>query len=424
MNIYTNKNIYRQSEPAEKKSYKWKIIYALIIALVFYFIFNRLSSSKEIISKETEPESISSENIQPEKISQRVDSHTISEGDIPAEVFSEHGKFNANDTEEILSVAMDTYDFSNLKIGRDIRFYFDADEKAVRMEYDHDTETMIVVYREGEKFSVKKETIPYEVYQENISVNINNFLYIDAMNAGISEATILEIADIFSFDIDFTTEIQQGDSFTVIFEKRTRDGKQAPDGKVLAAKFSNSGNDYYGYYFDNGNEDGHYDSEGHFLVRQFLRAPLSYRQITSGYTGARLNPITKTVSAHYQIDYAAPTGTPVVATARGDIVSAGWEGGWGNIVRLRHSNGYTTHYGHLSAFGKGIKSGMQVSQGQVIGYVGSTGWSTGPHLDYGIKLNGAPINPLAMNLPKGDPLNADKMPEFEKVKEKYNLLLH
>ncbi len=422
MDIYTNKNIYHQAEPPKKKNIKPRIIYIILIVLVFYFIFNKFSASKEVVL-EKNPSPAPLEDIQPEKISQRVDTHTISEGDIPAEVFSEHGKFNANDTEAIIASAENVYDFSNLKIGRDIRFYFDENEKAMRMEYDHDTETMIVVRREENEFSVNEETIPYEISQENISVNIDNFLYIDALNAGISEATILEIADIFSFDIDFTTEIRRGDSFTVIYEKRTRDGKPAPDGKVLAAKFTNAGNDYYGYYFDNGDEDGHYDSEGHFLVRQFLRAPLSYRQITSGYTGARVHPITKTVSAHYQIDYAAPTGTPVVATARGDVVSAGWEGGWGNIVRLRHANGYTTHYGHLSAFGKGIKSGAQVSQGQVIGYVGSTGWSTGPHLDYGIKLNGAPINPLAMNLPKGNPLGTDKMPEFEKIKEKYNLLL-
>ncbi|KKQ06569.1 MAG: hypothetical protein US15_C0008G0001, partial [Candidatus Moranbacteria bacterium GW2011_GWF1_36_4] len=242
--------------------------------------------------------------------------------------------------------------------------------------------------------------------------NIDNFLYIDALNAGISESTILEIADIFSFDIDFTTEIRQGDSFIIVYEKRIRDGREASDGKVLAAKFTNAGNDYYGYYFNGGEDDGHYDSEGHFLVRQFLRAPLSYRQITSGYTGARVHPITKTVSAHYQIDYAAPTGTPVVATARGDVVSAGWESGWGNIVRLRHAN-----------MKNAIVSPGPVFNRQIIGYVGSTGWSTGPHLDYGMRLNGNPINPMALNLPKGNILNADKMPEFEKIKEKYNSLL-
>ena len=159
------------------------------------------------------------------------------------------------------------------------------------------------------------------------------------------------------------------------------------------------------------------------MERQFLRAPLSYRAITSGYTGARYHPITRTVTAHYQIDYAAPTGTPVSSTARGTIVSAGWEGGWGNMVRVRHDNGYTTHYGHLSAIGKGIRSGASVAQGQTVGFVGSTGWSTGPHLDYGMKLNGSPVNPLKLDLPKGNPLEGEDMKKFEENKRKFENLL-
>lgn len=426
MKIYNNKKVFLQPEKPAKNKYKFKLLLGIFFIFAIYLLFDKFSDSKEITlesvassSDATAENALLTENQEKAPLV-----HTISEGDIPAEVFSKHGKLSANDTAALLTASEDIYDFTNVKIGRDIRFYFDDENDcATRIEYDRDTETMIVAQRNGDSFEVCEEEIKYETSQKTARVNIDNFLYIDALNAGISEATILEIADIFSFDIDFTTEIRQGDSFTVIYEKRIRDQKEAPDGKVLAAKFTNAGNDYYGYYFDGGEEDGHYDSEGKFLVRQFLRAPLSYRQITSGYTGARVHPITKTVSAHYQIDYAAPTGTPVVATARGDIASAGWEGGWGNIVRLRHANGYTTHYGHLSAFGKGIKSGAQVSQGQVIGYVGSTGWSTGPHLDYGMRLNGNPINPMALNLPKGNPLSADKMPEFEKIKEKYNTLL-
>jgi murein DD-endopeptidase MepM/ murein hydrolase activator NlpD len=210
---------------------------------------------------------------------------------------------------------------------------------------------------------------------------------------------------------------------SIYYEKRTLNGEPAPDGKVLAAKFINEGEEYFGYYYELEGEGGHYDSEGKELLRQFLRAPLSYRRITSGYTGARLHPITKTVTAHYQIDYAAPIGTPVVATARGTVTSAGYEGGWGNMVRLRHDNGYSTHYGHLSAYGKNIKAGTSVSQGQVIGYVGSTGWSTGPHLDYGMRLNGSPINPLSLKLPKGTPLEGADLENFQKIKQEYDQYL-
>ncbi|HBO17153.1 MAG: Peptidase M23 [Candidatus Moranbacteria bacterium GW2011_GWE2_35_2-] len=426
MKIYNNKKVFLQSEKPAKNKHKFKLLLGIFFICAIYLLFDKFSSSKEItLESSISPNDAVIENASPaEKQEKAPIIHTISEGDIPAEVFSEHGKLDANDIIALLTASKDTYDFTNIKIGKNIRFYFDNKNNcATRIEYDRNTETMIVAQKNGDSFEVHEEEIKYEISQKTSRVNIDNFLYIDALNAGISESTILEIADIFSFDIDFTTEIRQGDSFIIVYEKRIRDGREASDGKVLAAKFTNAGNDYYGYYFNGGEDDGHYDSEGHFLVRQFLRAPLSYRQITSGYTGARVHPITKTVSAHYQIDYAAPTGTPVVATARGDVVSAGWESGWGNIVRLRHANGYTTHYGHLSAFGKGIKSGAQVSQGQIIGYVGSTGWSTGPHLDYGMRLNGNPINPMALNLPKGNILNADKMPEFEKIKEKYNSLL-
>jgi murein DD-endopeptidase MepM/ murein hydrolase activator NlpD len=282
---------------------------------------------------------------------------------------------------------------------------------------------MVIAERNGDDFSAREEKINYEVSEKIVSATINNFFYVDALSAGLTESTVLELGDIFAFNIDFTTEIRQGDQFTVVYEKRTRDGKEAPDGRILAAKFINDGSAYYAYYFDNNGNGGYYDAEGRVLERQFLKAPLSYRYISSGYTGARFHPITRTVSAHYQIDYAANAGTAVVATARGTVVGAGWEGGWGNMIRLRHDNGYTTHYGHLSAYAKGIRSGVSISQGQLIGYVGSTGWSTGPHLDYGMMLNGSPVNPLKLDLPKGAPLGADKMEAFENLKNDFAGLL-
>lgn len=352
--------------------------------------------------------------------------HEVSDGDIPAEVFSEYGGFDANDTAAIIKASDEIFDFTHVKIGRPFRFYFDDEsdsERATRMEYDQNTEDIIIVERDGDDFNARKEKIQYEITEEIAKGKIENFFYVDALDAGLSEATVLDVGDIFSFSIDFTTEIRQGDEFVFVYEKRKRDGEDAPDGYILAAKFVNDGTPYYAYYFDNDGEGGYYDGDGHALERQFLKAPLSYRQITSGYTGARMHPITKTVTAHYQIDYAAPTGTPVVASARGTVTQAGWAGGWGNIVRMTHDNGYTTHYAHLSAFAKGISSGIRVAQGQVIGYVGSTGWSTGPHLDYGMKLNGNPVNPLTLVQPKGAPLEGEKMDQFKEMQKRYTEIL-
>lgn len=419
----------RQSLETKKSSFKMKIFFGLFIFFSSFIFFkgvfwlkNKLSSEKAV-EIPTNQEVVEIQKKEEEK--EKFNTYIISEGDIPAEVFGRGGKFDANDMEKILSSSKDIYDFTNIKIGQKLRFYFDKEkeEKANRIEYDQNTEDYIIIERNGNEFSARKEKIAYEVSQEIARGKIDNFFYADALDAGIQEATVLEVGDIFSFDIDFTTEIQKDDEFVIIYEKRSLNDEEAPDGKILAAKFVNVGQSFYAYFFDNDGNGGYYDAEGRVLERQFLKAPLSYRHISSGFTGARMHPITRKVSAHYQIDYAAPSGTPVVASARGTLVSAGWEGGWGNIVRLRHDNGYTTHYGHLSAFAKNIRSEERISQGQVIGYVGSTGWSTGPHLDYGIKLNGVPVNPLKLDLPKGQPLDEEHMKIFAEIKNKYTDLL-
>jgi murein DD-endopeptidase MepM/ murein hydrolase activator NlpD len=419
---------YQKTKPTKKRNLK-KDFLILLLAMFFLFfgIFmtffkkDKTPIAKTLPEKETRLEEKTTPLQNPDE---KISTYTIQEGDIPADVFQNQANFDGNDTLNLLEASEEIYDFSNLKIGQTIYCYFkEGQEKAFKIEYDKNSENRIVAEKNEADFEVWEEPINYEISQEIATGEIENFFYLDALNAGLSEKTIVEVADVFSFDIDFMTEIQQGDKFTIIYEKRTRNGQEAPDGKVLAAKFFNKNENYYAYYYDNDGNGGHYDSEGRVLVRQFLRAPLSYSRITSGYTGARLHPITRKVSAHYQIDYAAPVGTPVVATARGTVTGAGYDGGWGNIVRIKHDNGYSSQYGHLSAFAKGIRSGVRVAQGQLVGYVGSTGWSTGPHLDYGIRLNGAPVNPLALNLPKGDPLTEEKMPKFEELKNNYNKLL-
>lgn len=433
---------YHRKTPGKKfrwkRNLKYVVIFFLMIGVSWWW--KNVGNKNESIAVEqgsVQREAVHTEDEKDEEVvdKEEFELYVIDDGDIPAEVFSEHGKFDANDTAAILAAADEVYDFTNLKIGQDLRFYFDDGDKASRMEYDCNTEKKIVVERDGDEFDVREERIEYEVTQEVARGSIENFFYVDAMDAGLSEATVLEVGDIFAFSIDFTTEIRVGDEFVFVYEKRKRNGKEAPDGRILAAKFVNDGKSHYAYYF-NGEDGsannttnsvaggGYYDGDGHALERQFLKAPLSYRKITSGFTGARLHPITRRVTAHYQIDYAAPIGTPVVASARGTVTSAGYAGGWGNIVKIKHDNGYTTHYAHLSKYGKGIKPGVKVSQGQIVGYVGSTGWSTGPHLDYGMKLDGKPINPLTFTQPKGAPLDKDKMKIFKEEQEKYADILN
>lgn len=351
---------------------------------------------------------------------EHVTTYTIAEGDIPADVFAREGRLDANEIASLLAASDDVFDLTKLKIGQPMRFCTDAATgETVRVEYDCDTESTVVAERTDDGFTVHKDAIAYMVTEEAVSGTIDDFFYVDAMDAGLTEPTILTVGDVFSFSFDFMTDIRVGDTFAVVYEKRMRDGARGPDGNVMAARFVNDGTMHEAYYFAQDGVGAYYDGDGHKLERQFLQAPLSYRRITSGFTGARLHPITKKVSAHYQIDYAAPTGTPVVATASGTVTSAGWEGGWGNMVRLTHDNGYTTHYGHLSGIAKGVARGAQVARGDVIGFVGSTGWSTGPHLDYGMKKNGTPVNPMRLEQPKGAPLEGTAREEFFRHKETY-----
>jgi len=417
-------NNHNPSLPPHKKSKKIKIFLVIFFVLLAYGIFNWVKKPKEVKIENKEDNKTVEQTETQKEPKEIVVTYKIMEGDIPADVFSVQGKFDANDTAALLAATKKVYDFTKIKAGQIIRFYFNGEEQAKRMEYDRDTERVVVVERDGKNFNAREDKIAYEVSQEVARGKIENFFYVDAQKAGISEATVLEVGDIFSFNIDFTTEIQLGDEFSVIYEKRLRDGELGPDGKILAAKFVNEGTAHYAYYFDNDGNGGYYDGEGRALERQFLKAPLNYRRISSGYTGARMHPITRKISAHYQIDYAAPSGTPVDSTARGTVVSAGWEGGWGNIVRIRHDNGYTTHYAHLSGIAKGVRFGTSVSQGQLVGFVGSTGWSTGPHLDYGMKLDGVPVNPLKLDLPKGKPITDNKIGAFDEMKNKYTGLLN
>jgi len=416
--MYIENQRYIFNKP-KKKAWKKKVLTMVVLAALGYGAF--LFFSKENVeSKHLEEQTQDEEKIEEQKIDEKIVEHIVEEGDIPAEVFAKYAGLDANEMETLLSCSEDVYDFTNLRIGQKIDFIFGKNDELEKIKYYLGTEKVVVAEKEGYVFNVCKEDIQYNAEEEVIHIKIDEFFYKDAMDAGLSEASILEVADVFSFDIDFMTDIRQGDEAIIVYEKRkTLEGEQATDGNILAAKFTNVGQDYFAYYFEVDGEGSHYDSDGKELLRQFLKAPLSYSRISSGYTGARLHPITKKVTAHYQIDYAAPIGTPVVSTARGTVSSAGYEGGWGNIVRIKHDNGYTTHYGHLSAYGKGVKSGVFISQGQVVGYVGSTGWSTGPHLDYGMRLNGSPINPLSLKLPKGEPLASEKMSQFEELKETY-----
>jgi murein DD-endopeptidase MepM/ murein hydrolase activator NlpD len=218
------------------------------------------------------------------------------------------------------------------------------------------------------------------------------------------------MADVLQWDLDFNRDLRLGDRFELLYEEIFLDGKFYQVGSILTLTYENGGKLLEAYRF--GEDNGYYDSEGRPLQKLFLRSPLRFSRITSRFTGRRFHPVLKTYRPHYGVDYGAPTGTPVRVTANGVVRFAGWDRGGGKTIKVRHPNGYLTAYLHLSRFASGIGVGRRVSQGEVIGYVGSTGLATGPHLDYRIQRDGKWINPLTLDNKPAEPIPAEQLPEF------------
>ena len=241
-------------------------------------------------------------------------------------------------------------------------------------------------------------------------------------SAGETIHLALSLADVFSGTIDFESDLQPGDNFEAVFEKTTRGGEFAGYGGILAARFVADGREHQAFRWTDpatGKSD-YYDADGRSLKRFFLKSPLKFEvRVTSGFSRRRFHPVHQAYRAHLGVDYGAPHGAPVVAVADGVVVSAGWAGGGGNQVHIRHTGGYESYYLHLSSFGPGVRAGARVGQGNLIGRVGATGTATGPHLDYRIKRNGVFVNPRAEHakLPPGAPISATHLPAFRQMRD-------
>ena len=283
----------------------------------------------------------------------------------------------------------------------------------VKFEYEIDSEDKLVVKREGGDFSITRASIPYTFRVELVSGKISSNLFSAVKRAGESCEMALALTDIFAWDIDFIRDIQPGDHFKVLVEKRYRNKEEAGYEKILAAVFSTSGRVHRAFlYKDLNGRTGYYDENGNSLHKKFLKAPLSFSKISSRYSKNRFHPIFKTYRPHRGVDYAASRGTPIKAVGEGVIAGMGYSKSMGNYINIRHPNGFETGYNHMYRFAKTMKKGKRVCQGDVIGYVGSTGYSTGPHLDFRMKKNGRSIDPLKYNSPPANPIGKAEMDRF------------
>ena len=300
-----------------------------------------------------------------------------------------------------------------LKPGKAVRVQADDDGRLIALSYLAQGGELLAVKRVEDGFSAQSAPPGSTVRLELRAGEIRSSLFAASDAVGLPDAVTMQLAEIFSGDIDFHHDLRLGDWFTVVYEMREIDGQSAGAGRIVAAEFVNKGNIYRAFSWQGPEgSEAYYAEDGKTLRKAFMRSPLSFTRITSGFSLARFHPFLQTWRAHKGVDFAAPTGTPVHAAGDGKVASAGWQNGYGNAVVLQHGATYSTVYAHLSRFATGIKPGARVAQGDVIGYVGQTGWATGPHLHYEFRLNNEQRNPMTIALPTAQPLPAAALGDY------------
>ncbi len=305
---------------------------------------------------------------------------------------------------------------SSLQPGRELQLGIDAEGAFMALRYEVGPVEYLAVQREGNSYKVSQAHRDVDIRRARASGFVKSSLYQAGADAGVPEKITMALEDIFGWDVDFARKLRQGDRFTVIYEEHLWEGEKLADGALLAAEFVNDGETFRAIRFtDDQGRASYYTPDGRSLRRAFLRAPVKHSRISSLFSKRRLHPILKKWRAHKGVDYAAPAGTPVHATADGRIVSASSRGGYGKTVIIQHGRAYTTLYAHLSRFAAPIRRGAPIRQGDVIGYVGSTGLASGPHLHYEFRINGIHRNPLTVEQPPAEPIPETDREQFEQI---------
>ena len=331
------------------------------------------------------------------------------------------------DVDGLMSAIRSVFDPRQLRVNQTYRIERSLDGRVRLFEYEVDLERVLrIMPRRDEPHAFEAAIVTYDSRTSRrvvtTAISYDTPSLFEAMDAAGEEPELtMALAQIFGGELDFSSDIQQGDGFAVLVDRTERDGRFVRYGDVLAARVDTGGRNLTAVrYAPPGKAAAYYDEKGRSLKRFFLRSPLRFEpQVTSGFSRARRHPVLHVMRAHLGVDYRAPTGAPVIAVANGVVTGAGWRGGGGRTVSIRHTNGYETFYLHLSSIARGVRRGARVSQGQLIGRVGSSGLATGPHLDYRLRRNGVFVNPLTEHrrLPPGEPVPADAMAEFEAVRD-------
>ncbi len=338
---------------------------------------------------------------------------TVRSGDSLARIFAKHG-LDPQDLHTIIALGGEAKDLARIHPGDTLEFCRDDEGELLELIYTKDELHGLRFQRSGDGFVIKAIDRHPERRTASANAVIDSSLFLAAQKAQLSDNLTMQLAGIFGWDVDFALDIRKGDSFSVLYEELFLDGQKIDDGKILAAEFVNNGKVYRAVrYQDAKGRTDYYSPSGRSMRKTFFRTPVAFSRISSGFSLGRKHPVLNRIRAHKGVDYAAPQGTPVKATANGKIIYRGRKGGYGKVVIIQHGSSYSTLYAHLSRFVRGQANGSRVRQGQVIGYVGKTGLATGPHLHYEFRVNGTHRNPLTVKLPTAAPLDEEFMADFE-----------
>ena len=337
---------------------------------------------------------------------------TVKQGDTLAGIFSRLG-LTARQLHNLMEQGGAINNLKKIYPGQVLRILTSTEHGLEKLVYPIDKLSTLEISRNGEEFEVGTAHQTPERRVKNASGVIDSSLFLAAGKAGMSDSMTMELAGIFGWDIDFALDIRKGDEFAVMYEDLYLDGEFIGHGDILAAEFVNNGRRFQAVrYTDAGGKTDYYSLDGKSMRKAFLRTPVEFSRISSRFSTGRKHPILNKIRAHKGVDYAASRGTPIRATGNGKIVHRGRKGGYGNTIVIKHGTKYSTLYAHMSKYRKGLKVGSRVEQGQIIGYIGSSGLATGPHLHYEFLVNGVHRDPLRVKLPGAEPLQKKYLDDF------------
>ena len=339
----------------------------------------------------------------------------VQNGDTLSTLFAQVG-LGASTLHDVINSSKDAKQLTRLKVGQVLDFNFGADGQLETIHSKLSDLESITLSKNDKGFSFKREVVKPDVETTYARGVINSSLFLSAKRAGLSHSLTMDLANVFGYDIDFAMDIREGDEFELIYERKVVNGKQVGTGNILSARFTNRGKTFTAVrYTDKQGNSSYYNANGESMRKAFIRTPVDFARISSRFSTGRRHPVLNKIRAHKGVDYAAPRGTPIKAAGDGRVTLAGRNGGYGNTVIIQHGQRYRTLYAHMNGFAKGVRTGSHVKQGQIIGYVGTTGLSTGPHLHYEFQVNGVHVDPLSQKLPMADPIAKSEKARFLQI---------